>query len=139
MEPVPLNFWANSRGSTRNLQPEIKSKLPVIEAVFQEVLQRPTFKIVITAGQEWHNGHGLMSRHHTGYAVDIQTKTLMDGGVGATTERIAKKVRDELGGGYLVLTREPGHAPHMHIEFRAGTKMSNPLDYEPGKQFKPIA
>ena len=51
---------------------------------------------------------------------------------------LIKKVRDELGASYLALTREPGHAPHIHIYFRAGTKMSNPLDLKPEKQFKPV-
>jgi hypothetical protein len=122
-----FNFWHNSRGSAEGLQPELVSILPTVQRVFRDKTGNPAFSVVINAGQEWHNGHRLMSLHHTGYAIDFQTRLLPGGGLGPVAKAIATDLATTLGAQYRVeLESSP---PHLHIEFRTGTKMSNPGDF----------
>ena len=129
--PLPLNFWENSRGSMKNMQPELTRIVPIVIAAFRRITKNPGFTVVINAGQEWHNGHRLMSLHHTGYAVDFQTILLKGGGTGLVAQSIEQAVRKELGPKYRVeLEKAP---PHLHVEFRDGLKVSNPGDFpDPG-------
>jgi hypothetical protein len=125
--PLRLNFWENSRGSERGLQPEMKAILPVVREVFRKQTGDVNWHVQINAGQEWHNGHRLMSLHHSGFAVDFQTKRLEGGGLGAVAMAIETELKSRLGSAYRVeLEHRP---PHLHVEFRAGTKVSNPGDF----------
>ena len=112
------------------LQPEILWRLWAIQGIYRAMLGRPSYFIVITGAQEW-SGHCLFSLHHTGYAVDIQTKNLPDSGVGRFTESLATAVRRLLGPDYVVLSREPGHAPHLHVQYQRGRRVAPPGDYTP--------
>jgi hypothetical protein len=127
--PLRLNFFDNSNGKTDGLQPEIMEKLPDIIAIFHEKTGNPHFNVHINAGQEWHNGHKLMSLHHTGYAVDFQTIKLPGGGLGQIATSIEAAVRTKLGPKYRVELER--HPPHLHVEFKGGLKVSNPGDFPP--------
>lgn len=135
--PVRFNFGENSRGSTAGLQPELLAAIPRVEAVYREKTGNPHFKVQINAGQEWHQGHAMYSLHHTGYAVDFQTIRLIGGGVGQLARVIATAVRADLGDKYRVeLEAQP---PHLHVEYRGGLKMSNPVDVPSTPRTAPIA
>jgi hypothetical protein len=125
--PLRLNFFENSNGKTDGLQPEIMEILPKVVAVFHEKTGNPHFNVHINAGQEWHNGHKLMSLHHTGYAVDFQTIKLLGGGVGRLARSIEAAVKANIGPKYRVELET--HPPHLHVEFRAGLRVSNPGDF----------
>ena len=128
---LPLNFWENSRGSTKNLQSELLSVIPIVQGVYRQVTKNPDFNVAINAGQEWHHGHKLMSLHHAGYAIDFQTILLPGGGAGQAAQAIEKAVRTALGAKYRVeLEKKP---PHLHVELRGGLRISNPGDFpDPG-------
>jgi hypothetical protein len=126
---VRFNFSHNSRGSQAGLAPELKAIIPKVTAVYRETTGNPHFKVEINAGQEWHNGHKIMSLHHTGYAADFQTKLLPGGGAGEMAKHIERGVSAALGPKYRVELEL--HPPHLHVEFRGGLKMSNPGDFPP--------
>ena len=128
-EKIRFNFFENSRGSTVGLQPQIKDKLNLISDVFRKHTHNPAYQITITAGQEWHHGHGLFSLHHTGFAVDLRTSDLHGGGTGLTAKAIAKELQEKLGPNYYV-QRETVQ-PHIHVQYSPGLRMSNPGDFNP--------
>ena len=126
-EPVRFNFAENSRGSERGLQPQIKDKLTLISDVFRQKTHNPRYTIAITAGQEWHHGHGLLSLHHTGFAVDLRTRDLPGGSGGHIAKTIASELQQKLGSNYFVQL-ETARA-HIHVQFSPGLRISNPGDF----------
>ena len=130
LTPVRFNIGENSAGSTAGLKPELLEIVPRVEAIYREKTGNPHFKVVINAGQEWYFGHTRYSLHHTGYAVDFQTIRLLGGGVGPLAKSIAAAVRADLGEKKYRVELETSPA-HIHVELRAGLRMSNPGDVNP--------
>jgi hypothetical protein len=110
------------------LRPEITLKLNIVREVFQQYVGK-NYQLEITAGQEWNPKHGLFSLHHTGYAVDVRTRDLPGGGTGPIARLICEKLKDKLGAHYYILLHQPPDPPHLHIQFRAGTRVSSPGDW----------
>jgi hypothetical protein len=128
-ENLNMHFWRNSRGHMDGLQPQIVDKLPVIAVIFRDVTGNQNYGITITAGQEWHNGHGLMSLHHTGFAVDIRTRDLPGGPLGPIALQILSRVQAALGSDYWETLHEGTSSPHLHVQYSPGMRMSNPGDF----------
>lgn len=126
--PINYDFYRNSRGSDEGLQPQIKDKLPLIAEVFRKYTNS-NYQLTITAGQEWHHGHGLMSLHHNGFAVDVRTLDLPGGSFGHVGDKITAELKQKLGRGYFVQNEKSKH--HIHIQWTPGARMSNPGDFEP--------
>jgi hypothetical protein len=111
----------------------MRAALPVIERVFRQYAPAG-FVVEYTAGQEW-LGHAMWSAHHSGYACDIRTKTLPDGGLGVTSRLIADELRKALNPNdgharYKVLLNDQGPSkPHIHVQCRGGPRVSAPGDW----------
>jgi hypothetical protein len=137
--PLRPNFATNSRGSTEGLHPKMQAVIPRAEAIYRAKTGDRRFKLVINAGQEWHNGHVLSSRHHAGYAVDFQTRLLPGGGDGPLAHAIVQALQRDLGSEYSVQlhtpdNKNPNIKPHIHVELISGVKAWNPGDYpDPNK------
>ena len=126
---LPTNFSRlESRGSISGLRHEITSKLTIVQETFQQFAGK-NYQVEITAGQEWNAKHGMFSLHHTGFAVDIRTKDLPGGGYGPMAQLIRDTLKNKLGSQYYVLLHKPPDAPHLHIQFRPGVRMSSPGDW----------
>ena len=116
-----------------HLDPAMAVVLPIVDQVFKQC-GPPDFKVEFTAGKEWFH-HGLWSLHHSGNALDIRTKTLPDGGIGAVSARIAKLLQQELDTRlgpkrFKVLLNDQGPAkPHIHIQRNKGGRWSEPGDF----------
>jgi hypothetical protein len=103
--------------------------LPKAKAIYRECTSNEKYELTINAGQEWHNGHALMSLHHTGYAVDLRTVDLPGGGDGPIAKEIELRLIRELGSEYYVMRHRPPEAPHIHIQFQRGIRVSNPGEF----------
>jgi hypothetical protein len=123
--------------SDLRLDPAMSPVLPIIDQVFRQYAPRG-FKVEYTAGKEWFH-HGLWSLHHSGNAVDIRTRTLPDGGVGAISSMIATVLQESLNSRlgrnkYRVLYNDQGPAiPHIHIQYNSGGRWSEPGDFGTGQ------
>jgi hypothetical protein len=121
------------------LNPTMKKVLPLIREVI--VKNAPVnFRVEFTAGQEWYH-HGHKSLHHSGSAVDIRTKTLPDKGIGALSEKIGARLQEDLNlfmpNTFRVLVNDQGiAAPHIHIQYNPGPKMTTPGDDEKSQRWK---
>jgi hypothetical protein len=124
--PIPINFATTNSRSTANLQPEITSVLPAVQQIFRDLSGNPNYELLITGGQEW--GHSLFSRHHSGFAVDLRTKDLPGGAGAGIAQTICTSIQQKLGPAYFVQLEHGSGGPHIHIEFRHGMKVSNPVD-----------
>ena len=124
---IPTNWATTNSRSTAHLQDEILKILPSVREIFCQFTGNPNYQVEITGGQEW--GHGFFSRHHTGFAVDLRTKNLPGGPRGQIARQICDAVNNQLGEKYFAQLEGP-EAPHLHIEFKLGTRVSNPVDLE---------
>jgi hypothetical protein len=114
------------------LDAAITRALPIIRQIFAQY-GPAGFQVEFTAGREWFK-HGHSSLHHSGNAVDIRTRTLPDGGLGASSSHIATVLQQALDtklgrGDYTVLLNDQGpHQPHIHVQFNKGGRWSQPGD-----------
>ena len=116
-----------------HLDSAMSTVLPIVDQVFRQYAPKD-FKVEFTAGKEWFH-HGMWSLHHSGNAVDIRTRTLPDGGVGAISARIATVLQEALNARlgrnkYRVLHNAQGATkPHIHIQYNRGGRWSEPGDF----------
>jgi hypothetical protein len=122
-----------SQDGLRWLDPPMAQVLPIIRQVFSQ--HAPAgFVVEFTAGKEWFK-HSMFSLHHSGNAVDVRTRTLPDGGVGAISAKIATVLQAALNtrrghGKYTVLRNDQGPAkPHIHVQYNKGGRWSEPGDF----------
>jgi hypothetical protein len=125
-----------SRG-VAGLDPRVQAVLPQIEEIIQKCLGNPTYRVHMTGAQEW-KGHGWLSRHHTGFAVDIRTRDFPGGGCGCVAKQVARRVQRALGSRFYVLLHMPPDPPHLHVEYRRGARISEPGDF-PSPRIGPYA
>jgi len=104
--------------------------LPIIDQVFGQYAPKG-FKVEFTAGKEWFQ-HGKRSRHHSGNALDIRTRTLPDGGVGPISAKLATLLQAALDARlgpnkYKVLYNDQGpKQPHIHVQYQKGGRWPEP-------------
>jgi hypothetical protein len=116
------------------LTPPMQQAVPIIRRVFAQYAPKDV-ELEFTAGNEWHN-HSRWSLHHSGNAVDIRTRRLMDHGVGILSTLMGNFLQQALDsqlgvGRYLVLVNDQGPMfPHIHIQYNPGARMSTPGDYD---------
>ena len=121
---IPTNWATRDSRTTNRLEPEIVNILPAVQRIFHELSLNGKYELTITGGQEW--GHKVFSKHHTGFAIDIRTQDLPGGGGGIAAHEAKARVEKLLGPKYLVILE---HSPyHLHIEFKPGRTVSDPLD-----------
>lgn len=117
----------------KGLAPEMMQAIPTVQRVFKQYAPAG-FAVEFTAGKEWFH-HAMWSLHHSGSAVDIRTRTLPDGGLGALSLRIAHSLQQSLdtafkAGTYTVLRNDAGPSkPHIHIQYNKGGRWSEPGDF----------
>lgn len=122
-----------------SLSPQIKKAIPVIISTFEKYAPEK-FKVEFTAGQEWYH-HSHKSLHHSGNAIDVRTKTLPDHGVGIISSLIGYHLQQALNSKFpkwfLVLVNDQGlNAPHIHVQFNPGSRMTTPGDDEKSPEWK---
>ena len=119
--------------SELRLDPAMSGVLPIVDQVFKQYAPAG-FKVEFTAGKEWFH-HGLWSLHHAGNALDIRTRTLPEGGIGAVSARIATLLQEALDARlgpnrFRVLLNDQGPTkPHIHIQRNKGGRWSEPGDF----------
>ena len=116
----------------RWLDPAMTRVLPIIRQVFAQYAPQG-FALEFTGGKEWF-GHGKVSLHHSGCALDIRTRRLPDGVVGGVSAHIATVLQEALDtrvgrGKYRVLRNDQGAAkPHIHVQYNKGGRWSEPME-----------
>ncbi len=111
------------------LQPEISEQL----VSMSEVFAGRQLEWQILAAQTW-SGHSFYSLHHTGFAVDLAVIDVDN----VTVAELVEALRTALGSGYRVLAFLDSPQPHLHVEYRDGLRISEPVD-DPWQDFSNYA
>jgi hypothetical protein len=103
------------------ITPALLHMLGVLERLSHMLLGLPAEGLVITAGSD--GTHMAGSKHYTGEAIDVRSKTLS----AVAKHALVKGLRDELGERFTVLLEDEGRPnEHVHCQVRKGRRFEVP-------------
>ena len=113
-----LSMTRHKSGVSFNmLRPEMDSVISIVASVYHTAMNDDEFKPLITSANDF-EGHAEKSAHYVGAALDFRIK---DMGSKVDREKLAQRVREELGSRFIVLHEDIGKAnEHLHVQLRNG-------------------
>lgn len=113
-----LSMTRHKSGVSFNmLRPEMDSVISIVASVYHTAMNDDEFKPLITSANDF-EGHAEKSAHYVGAALDFRIK---DMGSKVDREKLAQRVREELGCRFIVLHEDIGKAnEHLHVQLRNG-------------------
>ena len=114
-----LSMTRHKSGVSFNmLRPEMDSVISIVASVYHTAMNDDEFKPLITSANDF-EGHAEKSAHYVGAALDFRIK---DMGSKVDREKLAQRVREELGSRFIVLHEDIGKAnEHLHVQLRNGS------------------
>lgn len=104
-------------GVSLNIVPQIDTAILKINKIYQNVLNDPDFKIMITSAND-SKSHSKNSAHYRGQAVDIRIKNINH----RHKNEIIAAIKEILGDRFLVLHEDKGKPnEHLHVQLKSNS------------------